>query len=134
MKPSILSKPALLLISVLILLAPPALWAGELVNCKYVTADGNNIRLEITVKAPPPASIIFVQRLPKGVGIKNSSPRFMKFNKKRGEAKWLLKQPKPGTLSVNMTLDNSIKAGSISGEVRYKDTQSGRTVNLKVKP
>ncbi len=121
-------------IMLIIFLFPMSLWAGELVDGKYVQASGQEISLELTIKTPPPSSIILTQKLPKGIAIMSSSPQLKKSNPKQGEAKWLLKHPKPGTLTVNMTLDKPIKAGRVSGTIRYKDPRKGRMVNMQVRP
>ncbi|HIJ78016.1 MAG: hypothetical protein OEY01_01750 [Desulfobulbaceae bacterium] len=106
----------------------------DLVTCRYLKATGHDIQLQINVAAPPPATIIVIQNIPAGITIKNSSPKINKLNNSKGRAKWLLKAIKPGSVLVEMSLDTPIKAGQLSGEIRYKNPATGMTVTMEIAP
>jgi hypothetical protein len=117
-----------------LLLTPALLWANDLITCHYLQASGQEIRLELDIGRPAPASVIVIQHLPRGTGIKSSSPRLQKFNKKRSEAKWLLKGPRPGLLTMAMHLDRPVKKGAVSGELRYMNPATGKMVTMRIAP
>ncbi len=108
--------------------------ASELVSCRYLKDRGENIELELQIASPPPATVIVIQKLPPGVDIEKSRPEVKKFNRKRGEAKWLLKGVQAGELVLAMKLDKPVRPDEIAGEIRYMDPRSGNMVKIKVKP
>lgn len=114
--------------------APTLLDARELVTCRYLTASGTTIQLEISVGTPPPATLIVIQQLPPGVNVVGSSPAVKKFSQKDGEAKWLIMGLRTGTTILAMTLDTPVSAGQLSGEMRYNDAVSGELMRLPFTP
>jgi len=106
----------------------------ELVTCSYLKASGPEIQLEIRIASPPPASLIIIQNIPGGIDIVSSSPEINKFNKKQGEAKWLLKGISPGNLILSLTLNPPIAPGQINGELRYKNPTDGSMVRMPIRP
>lgn len=84
-------------------------YASQLVECRYLKVQGQEIEIEVSISSPPPATVIIIQNLPAGVTIKRSSPPAKKFNQKSGEAKWLLKGVRPGTVKMAMHLDRPIR-------------------------
>lgn len=126
----------LLLFSFLLTIIPAAASHGnpELVTCKYLKSSGNEIQLEVRVGSPPPASLIITQNIPAGIDILSSSPEINKFNKKQGEAKWLLKGISPGSLILSLNLSPPIGPGQISGELRYKNPIDGSMVQMPIRP
>lgn len=111
----------------------PAL-AKELVGCRYLVASGTRIELEITVGAPPPATLIITQSLPPDVTVVNASPPVKKFSQRPGEAKWLIMGSGPGTTVIVMTLSKAVQANQIGGEMVYNDPATGATVRLPITP
>ena len=129
-----LLSPLLLLtaaIALTNLAAPCPSWANDLVMGRYLRSEGKEIQLELDVQPPTPASVIVVQYLPKGIGIMSSSPKPMKFNQKKGVAKWLLKGVEPGKRLVTMQLDRPLRSGEVSGEVRYKHPATGKMIVIR---
>lgn len=109
-------------------------FSKELVSCRYLKSEGQDIQLKIDVHTPPPASLILTQRLPSGITIEHASPAAKKYSRQRGEAKWLFKGVKPGTFIVALKLNKPIGAGVISGEIRYMDPVSGAMIHMPVRP
>ena len=106
--------------------------ADELVTGLYKDIGGSEVRVELTVGNPPPASIILVQNLPKGVKVTASSPELKKFSPAKGKAKWLLSKVKPGKLVVSVSLERPIDKGEISGEIRYRG-RAGKMITAPLK-
>lgn len=108
--------------------------AKELVSCRYLVASGTKIELEITVKTPPPATLIITQTMPPDVTVVSTSPPVKKFSQKPGEAKWLIMGSGPGTSVIAMTLSKAVQAGQISGEMVYNDPATGAPVRMAIAP
>lgn len=108
--------------------------ASGLVDCKYIKSQGKEIKITVDIASPPPATVIIIQNLPTGVSISQSSPPVKKFNSKKGEAKWLLKGVKPGTMIMAMRLNQPVKSNEISGEVRYMDPTTGAMIKMPFRP
>lgn len=124
-----------LLLSFLLAVSPAVASHGtELVTCSYLKSSGPEIQLEVRVASPPPASLIIIQNFPAGIDIVSSSPEINKFNKKQGEAKWLLKGISPGNLILSLTLNAPIGPGQINGELRYKNPVDGSMVRMPIRP
>ncbi len=120
--------------ALLLTILPMQVCAGDLVSAKYITSEGQKIVMELKIQSPAPNTVIVIQHLPKGTGIKQSDPPFDKYNTKRCEAKWLLRKVKPGTLRISMETTGSVKAGGVRGEVRYKDPSTGKMSKIHVSP
>ncbi len=106
--------------------------AEGIVSCKYLKAEGRNIELQLEVTGPAPVTIIVLQYLPAGVKILNSKPAMKKYNHKKGVAKWLLKNVRPGKMRVRMKFDKALKPGKIKGELRYRVPGSGTMESMLI--
>ncbi len=113
-------------------LSPARLRAGELVTARYLRAQGRKLVVKIVVGSPPPPSLIVIQNLPAGVAIRSSLPPAKSVNAARGKAKWLLREVQAGTIMVRMSLDRSVSAAAIAGEIRYREPESGAMVTLPI--
>ncbi|MGV1099104.1 hypothetical protein ACUUL3_06780 [Thiovibrio sp. JS02] len=116
------------------LLPLPARAGKDLVDCRYLSSSGTEIRLQIAVSSPPPTTLIIIQNIPEGRIIASASPGYNKYNEKRGEAKWLLKGVAPGSFVLAIRLDQPIGAGEINGEIRYKNPVTGQMVSMPTRP
>lgn len=105
--------------------------AAAEVRANYSQAQGTNLIVQITIGAPPPRSLILVQRLPPGVQVLAAQPA-SQTNTGQGEAKWLLRDLVPGQYTIRMTLDRPVDAGAIFGEIRYLPAQGGKMQSLPV--
>lgn len=108
--------------------------ADELISCRYQQAEGKTIVLRLDIGSPAPAMLILVQKIPPGVLIKNAEPPIKKYDHKKGEARWLIKQLQSGTITFTINLDQDIDADKISGEIRYKDPVAGAMKIMAIKP
>jgi hypothetical protein len=118
----------------LLTILPMQVYAGDLVSAGYITSEGQKIVMELKIQSPAPNTVIVIQRLLKGTGIKQSDPPFDKYNTKRCEAKWLLRKVKPGTLRISMEIAGSVKSDEVRGEIRYKDPSTGTMSRIYVSP
>lgn len=112
-----------------ILASPFVAAADELVSGRYLRAEGKEIKVELKIGSPAPASVIVVQKLPKGTGVISSSPKVKNYNPAKGKAKWLLSKVSSGKMTISMTLDRAIAKGEVSGEVRCRNTD-GKMVSV----
>lgn len=103
-----------------LVLLPLSAQASPLVTAAYQHAGGSDFAVRITIGSPPPASLIVIQRMPPGVNIIRAQPPAQKIDQANGEAKWLFRRLKPGTLSITVSLDKSVTSNQLSGQVRFK--------------
>ena len=99
--------------------------AATEIKANYTRAQGKKIILKLAVGNPPPNTIIVVQKIPPEARVIRSIPPYKSYKKKRGEIKWLIKKPAVGNLSIQLQLENSVQAGSVSAMVRYLDVNNG---------
>ncbi|MBC8316798.1 MAG: hypothetical protein H8E41_02765 [Desulfobulbaceae bacterium] len=108
--------------------------AADLVSGSYTSFSGNSIVLSIDIQSPPPASLIIEQYLPPGTEIVGSEPKLKKYNIKKGEAKWLLKDVRPGKMTVKLQLAGKIAKGDVRALLRCMDPATGKFVEKNVTP
>jgi len=106
--------------------------AGGLISCKYLKGSGSQIELQLDISSPPPPTVIILQYLPAGVEILKSRPQMKKYNKERGQARWLLKDLRPGSMTVRMELNKAVDKGVIKGELRYRNPGSGSMETMEI--
>lgn len=114
------------------LLMPAMLMAAPDITARYAQSQGTRLVIEINVGASQPASVILVQHLPPGVRILSSQPEAEQYGENRGGAKWLLRNLRPGTSTVTMTLDRAVSGADISAEIRFKSAQGGKMTTIQV--
>jgi len=109
-------------------------YAGDLISAEYISTDGQKIVMELKIQSPAPNTVIVIQHLSKDTVIKQSDPPFDKYDPESCEAKWLLREVKPGTLRISMETAGSVKASEVRGEIRYKDPSTGMMSKIHVSP
>jgi len=114
------------------LLTPPLLLAEPNMSARYIQASGTKLVIEISSGSNPPASVILVQRLPGETRILDSQPGYSNYNTKKNQAKWLLRNLKPGKSKVRITLDRAVAETGISAEIRFKPEQGGEMTTIQV--
>ena len=124
----IFKKTFMLTLTLSILASPLISSAEELVSGRYHGLGSKEIKVELTIGNPAPASIILVQNLPGGVKVIASNPELKKYSPAKGKAKWLLNKVKAGKMVVSVSCDRLISKGEVSGEIRYRNT-SGKMVS-----
>jgi hypothetical protein len=119
----------IVLLALLITLPVAAAWSGEqLISCRYLKAHGQDIRLELAIGSPSPATVIVTQHLPADIIIEQAQPAVNRFDQQRGEAKWLLSGIGSGRLSIEMRLSKPVRAGELRGQIHYKHPVTGAMV------
>lgn len=123
-------KRILMLTGLLAVLSMPLTAAGEeLVSGRYLGGGGKEILVELVIGAPPPSSVILIQKLPKGTEVISSSPELKMYDPAKGEAKWLLSKVGAGKMTIAMTLDRPLAKGEVSGEIRCRN-RDGKMVSV----
>ena len=120
--------------TLLLAIIPIQVCAGDLVSAGYASSQGRKIVMELKIQSPAPSTVIVIQNLPKGTGIKQSRPQFDKYDQDRGETKWLLRDVRPGTLRISMETTGPVKSGEVNGEIRYRDPSTGNMVRVHIRP
>ncbi|MEW6520019.1 MAG: hypothetical protein AB1461_11450 [Thermodesulfobacteriota bacterium] len=108
--------------------------ARDLVSGRYISSAGKNIILDLDVKGPSASNLIVHQFLPAEVDITGSSPVYMKFDKKRGKVQWLIKNVQPGKVRISMELSEPLAPGLVRAEVRCRDQETGRMMDITINP
>ncbi|BHH82975.1 hypothetical protein [Desulforhopalus sp. 52FAK] len=119
-------------LTVLIIGLLPLASHASTVNGRYLKGSGSTITLEISVGKPAPSSIIVEQSFSQKNKVTAAQPKPNKMSG-NGNAKWLLKNIKPGKKRFTLQLASPLK-GSIRGVVRYKDPASGKFLEQSFTP
>jgi uncharacterized protein (DUF58 family) len=126
---------AILLLALLITIPTAAARDGEpLVTSRYLKAQGRDIRLELTIGSPAPATVIVTQHLPADISIEQAQPAVNRFDQRRSEAKWLLSGIDRGRLGIEMRLSRPVRAGELRGQIQYKHPLTGAMVVENIGP
>lgn len=112
-------------ISVIAPLYFPVLSCAETLTARLYQAEGFRTFIEINLTSPAPPTLIVEMRLPPGSQILRSSPHFSKQNKKNNTVKWLLKNVKESSLTIELVTQSKLELGSTSAYVRYRSRDSG---------
>ena len=124
-----LGRFSLVMLIAILLLWPLAAAAEDLVSGRYLKGAGKEIVVELEISSPAPPLVIVVQNLPKGIKVISSSPELKKYNPKKGVAKWLLREAKPGKMTVSLQLDRPVAKDTVHGEIRCRDA-GGKMVSV----
>ena len=92
--------------------------------------EGKKLKLEISVAAPPPSSLIARIKLPSQPKIVATSPTTAKLDQKKSHIKWLVKNPSPGTLRFSVTTSAATDFSKVSAEVLYRKPGSKKSINI----
>ncbi|MBU0483567.1 MAG: hypothetical protein KKB30_03530 [Proteobacteria bacterium] len=125
---------ATILIAFIILLSAKPAGADDLVAARYLTVEPKRIELELDLRPPTPASIIVIQKLPSGTEIESSTPQVSKYDKKKGLAKFLLRQIDPGQTVITLQLKENVTKSDIHATIKYMDPASGKTTEIRIEP
>lgn len=111
--------------------------AGKMVSAQFTEISPHSLSIRLKLFPEPrrktPKNIIISIFLPPHTKIKRSMPRFSRYDKKRGEVKWLVNQLKPGNQFFK--LDFRPKGGrefKVRGNVSFRDPSTGRLITLPV--
>ena len=92
--------------------------------------QAQNLNLEVSVAAPPPTSLIAVMELPPQTKIQATSPRNAKLDPKNSQIKWLVKNPRTGTLRFSVTVSKPIDLSKVSAEILYRKPAGGKLIKI----
>ena len=117
------------------LLVSIVLWSGAVDSMADQVAatlqqQAQNLNLEVSVTAPPPASLIAVMELPPQTKIQATSPRNAKLDPKNSQIKWLVKNPRTGTLRFSVTVSKPTDLANVSAEILYRKPGGGKLIKI----
>lgn len=92
--------------------------------------QARNLNLEVSVAAPPPTSLIAVMKLPPQTKIQEISPRNAKSDPKNSQIKWLVKNPRTGTLRFSVTVSKPTDLSKVSAEILYRKPGGGKLIKI----
>ncbi len=107
-------------------------YAVGIVSGRYVAKTDTELTLEIKVGMPAPVSLIIIQHLPPGTTPTSAYPPYKKFNAKKGEVRWLLRDVQAGTITVHLKLAAPVRPDQVSAEIRCMDPATGKLVTTQV--
>ena len=93
--------------------------------------EGQDLRLDVSVPAPPPSSIIAGIKLSPQVKIVRTSPASAKIDPNTPHIKWLVKNPRPGSHRFTVTSSPAVDFSQVSAEVLYRDPRGGSLQKIK---
>ncbi len=94
---------------------------------------GQEISLELVIKAPAPSALILYLTMPKSYKMIGSSPRADSYEPDKGMAKWLIRKPRPGHFILKVRFDNRVELDKLEGKIRYKDPDTGEKITVEIK-
>ncbi len=111
--------------SVVTLLCFANLSRAETVTARLYQSDDSLTFIEINLTSPAPPTLIVEMRIPPGSQILTTSPQFSKQNKKNNTIKWLLKNVKESSFTIQLVTQSKLDLGSTSVHIRYRSRESG---------
>ncbi len=113
---------------------PCAVYAeDEPVTARFISSSGEKLAVELKVAKPVPGSVIFTLNLPEKVQLVKSDPPAGKYDKSKGQVKWLLRGLSPGNHKITLNFSKAVQADSLQAEVRYLNSANGKLCILPVK-
>ncbi len=120
-----------LLFSTLLLLQPKFSIAKADVSATYA-GGGNSVGIRITVGSPAPMAFIILQTAPSGVKLISANPKPVN-GMGNSSSKWLFKQPKSGSYTINMKFSKPVSPGQLHGEIRYRHPGNQAMITKKIR-
>lgn len=125
-------NPIWLSLAILALFPVGTLQAETNVVGRYLAGGGSDVRMLLTIQAPPPAAFIVLQQIPPGVKMTAATPAPSGFQQDGATVKWLFKRPRPGTMIVSMQLSRQVPESQLKGEISYRHPRNGELINRKI--
>jgi len=99
-----------------------------------VTKNGQqSIKILLKIPGKAPDTAIVSIDAPSGLQINGSNPGFSKISQGKNQAQWLLTGLQTGTKEIIVNFSNDVNPGSLKIVVRYKDAETGKTVEFQIK-
>ncbi len=92
--------------------------------------QAQNLNLEVSMAAPPPTNLIAIIELAPQTKIEATSPRNAKLDPKKSQVKWLVKNPRAGTLRFSVTAAKPIDLSKVSAEILYRKPGGGKLIKI----
>lgn len=118
-------------VALLLCICPTFSHAKGIVAGQYLSARGQEIALQLTLKSEVPLTIIVEQVFTAKNEITETRPTAKKINPDGKKIKWLLKKKKKGTIKLRTRLGRPLK-GKVKAVIRYRSPKDGKLVELKV--
>lgn len=107
--------------------------AESIISGHYSSKTPTRLILEINIGSPAPENLIVIQHVPPGTAVANASPALKKYNKKRGEIRWLLRNVQAGTHRLQLTLQAPVNPDMVHAEIRCKNPASRQMITTTVR-
>ena len=105
---------------------------NEPVTARFTNSHGAEMTVELKASKPVPGSVIFTLSLPKKVKLLDAEPSAGKYDKEKGQVKWLLRGLSPGTHTIKLHFSADVGANSLHAEIRYLNSATGKLCVLPV--
>jgi hypothetical protein len=105
---------------------------NEPVTARFTNSHGTEMTVELNASKPVPGSVIFTLSLPKKVKLIKADPPAGKYDKEKGQVKWLLRGLSPGAHTIRLHFSADVKANSLNAEIRYLNSATGKLCVLPV--
>ena len=99
---------------------------------RYLAGGGSDVRVLLTIQAPPPAAFIILQQIPPGVKMTAATPAPSGFQQDGATIKWLFKRPRPRTMIISMQLSRQVPESQLKGEISYRHPRNGELISRKI--
>jgi len=99
---------------------------------RYLAGSDNDVRIQLTIRSPPPAAFIVLQHIPPGVTVTDVSPRPSGFRQGGGTVKWFFKRPEPGTMTLLLRFSQPVALNRLYGEISYRHPGSDALITRKI--
>jgi len=124
-----------LLVTTLILVALlNSAYANESAEVDYQRISRNKVVFIVRVSAPPPSSVIVQHYHSDSNALVASSPRAQQVNNRKGYAKWLLKNVRPGVYPFSLTFKKNIRPSDLQLMLRYRNPRDGGFREVTTRP
>ena len=100
----------------------------------YQRINKNKVVFVVRISSPPPTSVIVQHFHPGSNALVASSPRAQQISNKKGYAKWLLKNVRPGVYPFSLTFTENVRPRDIQLMIRYRNPHDGGFHELRTHP
>lgn len=103
--------------------------AGQ--DAATLAAENGQLVLQISLPKPPPVNLIAQLKLPANARIVSASPKAAKIDTKKSVVKWLVKNPKSGSLQFKVKTSPPTAPASASAIITYRNPGDGSLVKIE---
>ncbi len=115
----------------LVCLGPSLSYSKGIVAGKFLSAKGNKIVLQLTIKSDFPLSIIVEQLFTAANQTVETRPTAKKITANGKKIKWLLKKKQNETIKLRTRLSQPLK-GKVKAIIRYRSPKNGKLMETKI--